>query len=111
MHLITAFPIFNNISKYQILEVLYPKNEPSNTVFWGFSVLFMILCLLIQLLNIPVGVVISFDGAVCGFLLVYIVPIWLHLKCYYSQNNVSLIGDEGDYDDSNHTCVAHKDRN
>lgn len=71
----------------------------------------MILCLLIQLLNIPVGLVIAFDGAVCGFLLVYIVPIWLHLKCYYSQNNVSLIGDEGDYDDSKHTCVAHKDRN
>jgi sodium-coupled neutral amino acid transporter 9 len=44
----------------------------------------MILCLAIQILNIPVGVVISFDGAVCGFLLIYIIPIWLHLKCYYN---------------------------
>ncbi|CAK62184.1 unnamed protein product (macronuclear) [Paramecium tetraurelia] len=111
VHLVTAFPIFNNISKYQILEVLYHKREPSKKVYWGFSVLFMILCLTTQILNIPVGLVISFDGAVCGFLLVYIVPISLHLKCYYTQNKVTLIGDDDDECNTHANCVNHKDKN
>lgn len=30
---------------------------------------------------------IAFDGAVCGFLLIYIIPIYLHFKCYYGKHN------------------------
>lgn len=78
IHLITAFPIFNFISKHQILEALYPKGDYPKLVYWGFSALLMIVALTVQLLNIPVGNVIGFDGAVCGFLLIYIIPIYIH---------------------------------
>lgn len=46
IHLVTAFPIFNFISKYQIFEVLFPK-EVHVVIYWGYSVLFMCSCLAI----------------------------------------------------------------
>lgn len=52
-------------------------------------------------MDINVGVIISFDGAVCGFLLVYIIPIYMHFKCYYWKTDVNdaLISEK--------TCVDH----
>ncbi|KAM3140772.1 hypothetical protein pb186bvf_007177 [Paramecium bursaria] len=85
IHLITAFPIFNFISKHQILEAIYPNGQYPPLIYWGFSAFLMIVALTVQLFNIPVGNVIGFDGAVCGFLLIYIIPIFIHYQCYYGK--------------------------
>lgn len=57
--------------------------------------------------NINVGIVISFDGAVCGFILVYIIPVYMHFKCYYG-NRIN-IGDA--LLDHDNNCVKHKNIN
>lgn len=70
------------------------------------KILFICSCLIVQLFNINVGIVISFDGAVCGFLLVYVIPIYMHFQCYYgNKKNVrdALLNHDN--------CVKHKNIN
>lgn len=31
------------------------------------------------------NIIIAFDGAVCGFFLIYVIPIMLHMTCYYKE--------------------------
>lgn len=53
--------------------------------------------MVIQIINVDPTLIISLNGAICGFLLVYIIPIKLHLKCLYSDPNEikkSLLHDE-----------------
>ncbi|CAK74835.1 unnamed protein product (macronuclear) [Paramecium tetraurelia] len=106
VHLVAAFPIFPYISIYQILETFYHKEYPQKFQ-WGLKGVFICSCLIVQLFNINVGIVISFDGAVCGFLLVYIIPVYMHFKCYYG--NRTNVGDALLDHDSN--CVKHKNIN
>eukprot|EP01017_Pseudomicrothorax_dubius_P048289 TRINITY_DN8764_c0_g1_i4.p1 TRINITY_DN8764_c0_g1~~TRINITY_DN8764_c0_g1_i4.p1 ORF type:complete len:146 (+),score=21.95 TRINITY_DN8764_c0_g1_i4:158-595(+) len=43
-------------------------------------------CLIPQLFNFKPEVLITFDGAVCGFILIYIIPISLHLQVLYGDD-------------------------
>lgn len=41
--------------------------------------------LVVQVFNIPVSAVVSFDGAVVGFVLAYLIPVYMHWKCMYHE--------------------------
>ena len=40
----------------------------------------------VQLLALDPSIVISLNGAVCGFFLIYVIPIGMHLKCIYQDS-------------------------
>lgn len=88
LQLLSVEPILWYVARSQFFNLIY-KNEPipekyfilSNVVFSGF-------CILIQILNVDPTLIISLNGAICGFLLVYIIPIKMHLTCLYSDPNV-----------------------
>lgn len=47
---------------------------------------FFIICLgLVAILAIDVSIILSFDGAIIGFFIIYGIPIYTHLKCYHHQ--------------------------
>lgn len=43
----------------------------------------IVISLVVQVFNIPVAAVVSFDGAIVGFVLVYLIPVYMHWKCLY----------------------------
>jgi sodium-coupled neutral amino acid transporter 9 len=48
-----------------------------------FTISLIIVSLLVQVLSLNVAAVVSFDGAVIGFVLAYLIPVYMHLKCLY----------------------------
>lgn len=101
LQLLSVEPILWYVARSQFFNLIY-KNEPipekyfilSNVVFSGF-------CILIQILNVDPTLIISLNGAICGFLLVYIIPIKMHLTCLYSDPSIikqSLLREDSDDD-------------
>jgi hypothetical protein len=45
----------------------------------------MIMAAMMSILPIDVSYVMSFDGAIVGFFMIYGIPIYMHLKCYYHK--------------------------
>ena len=80
-HLVTAFPLFCFVSKTQFLNLLYPTSVAPKLAYLGFNVVFAGSCSLINMLNLNPGVVIGITGAVVGFVIVYFLPILIHLTC------------------------------
>jgi sodium-coupled neutral amino acid transporter 9 len=79
---LSAFPIIWFMTRKQFLEVL-DKNHPSDRWHLASTVSIIVVSLAVQVFNIPVSAVVSFDGAVVGFVLVYLIPVYMHWKCMY----------------------------
>lgn len=123
-HLITAFPLFCFVSRTQFLNLIFRKNEPKKWAILLYNVVFILSCCLINTLNISIGSIIGFTGAVVGFVIVYLLPILIHLKCIYrtrhtgiaafsfkkaNNNDDSTVSD--DHESNNHksfSCDAHE---
>jgi len=53
------------------------------------NVVFMILCIIVKLApGLQPSDILDFDGAVSCFFTVYLIPIVLHLSCYYGDNKI-----------------------
>ena len=104
MQLLSVEPILWYVARSQFFNLIY-KNEPVPEKYFVLSnVVFSATCLIIQILNVDPTMIISLDGAICGFLLVYIIPIRMHLKCLYTDPNAikqSLLRDDSadDYEE------------
>jgi hypothetical protein len=76
------------------------KSNPTSLSL--FTLLHALLILCVQIFGIDVNLVISFDGAVIGFFVVYFFPISLHLRnVFRNSETVPLMvseemGEEGD---------------
>jgi len=62
----------------------------SNLQFHGFNFIYNGLCLGIELFSFNPNLVVSISGALGGFLLIYIIPILLHLTCLYSGQSIKI---------------------
>lgn len=80
----SVFPVLSFLTRKQFLEIV-DKNKPSPKVSLAFTISLIILSLVIHIFNINVTVVISFDGAIIGFVLAYLIPIYMHLYCVYHK--------------------------
>lgn len=56
-----------------------------------FTVIHALLILAIQMSGLNVNIVISFDGAIVGFFVVYFIPIALHFKLLFTKNDPLLL--------------------
>ena len=99
----STYPIFCFLSKSQLLSIFNQKEEEDeqNDKNWKFSMayntLYMGLGMICVLNNINLTFAIGFSAAVFGFLFVYLIPIYLHLKCYKDETDEL-------------KCNAHNDR-
>lgn len=85
LQLISVMPILYYIFRSQFFNLIY-KNEPAPAKYIMLvNVIFSIVCLIVQMLNVDPTLVISLNGSVIGYLLVYAVPIKIHLSCLYSS--------------------------
>jgi len=90
--LTTVIPILCFFTRRQFFELIYgPKKRVPNLQFHIFNVFFNISCLVVQLANLDISKIIGLTGALGGFLLIYIIPIYLHVKCLYWDNNVTAV--------------------
>ena len=80
----SVFPILSFLTRKQFLEIV-DKNNNSPKVSLGFTISLILAALTIHILNVNVTIAISFDGAIIGFVLVYLIPICMHLKCVYHK--------------------------
>jgi sodium-coupled neutral amino acid transporter 9 len=84
IQLSTVIPILCFFTRRQFFDLIFGQNTPvSSKWFHLFNFVFNLLCLIIQMVNFPIGQVIGLTGAVGGLMLIYFIPIYVHLKCLY----------------------------
>ncbi len=85
--LVTVFPCFMDVSRQRLFSTFSDKPIPNfrrNVFNFGFMLIsfgFEILAPFIKLSDIM-----NFNGAIFCFFFVYLIPIALHLKCYYGTD-------------------------
>eukprot|EP00331_Platyophrya_macrostoma_P021579 CAMPEP_0176452096 /NCGR_PEP_ID=MMETSP0127-20121128/28301_1 /TAXON_ID=938130 /ORGANISM="Platyophrya macrostoma, Strain WH" /LENGTH=483 /DNA_ID=CAMNT_0017840423 /DNA_START=20 /DNA_END=1471 /DNA_ORIENTATION=+ len=83
LHLATVIPIIIFVVRNQALELFFGTGRPPAWAFWGFNTLQTSFMLLAALLNVFPSTLLAIDGAVCGFGLLYVVPIFLHFRACF----------------------------
>jgi len=86
VQLTTVIPILCFFTRKQFFAFFY---ETSQTIpdrqFYAFNIFYDVSCLVVELLALDPSIVISLNGAVCGFFLIYVIPIYLHTECLYTK--------------------------
>ena len=85
--------LFQNFSVLPIIFFLTRKeaisllNKPhlNKGFFKFFTALFIVSATLVGVLAIDVSIILSLDGAIFGFFIVYGIPVYIHLKCYHHK--------------------------
>lgn len=85
LQLISVMPILWYVCRSQFFNLIYGNEMVPTTYFYLVNIIFAIVCLIVQMLNVDPTLIISLNGGVIGYLLVYVVPIKLHLTCLYSK--------------------------
>lgn len=84
IQLTTVLPILNFFCRRQFFSLFFGTGKKiTNKQFHLFNVAFNVICLLFEIFVFPPSKVIGFTGALGGFLLIYIIPVYAHLKCLY----------------------------
>ena len=85
LQLLSVEPILWYVCRSQFFNLVFKNEAVPNKYFFLSNAVFSASCLIIQMLNVDPTLIISLDGAICGFLLVYVIPIKMHLKCLYTD--------------------------
>lgn len=79
--LVTVLPVVNNIVRTQFFIMIYGENGvPPKWAFVLFNSVYIVSFLLVQIFNISPNTVMSYGGAFIGFVIMYLVPVGIHLK-------------------------------
>lgn len=91
LYLTSIIGIFTYVSKEQFLPILLPgpgmRNSP---LYRAMSVLLVFFAVLMQFLNVKIDLVIGFCGAVMAFLVCFLYPVLIHLKCMRGEHDYLL---------------------
>ena len=108
LQLLSVEPILWYVARSQFFNLIY-KNEPIPSKYFMLSnIIFSATCLVVQIVNVDPTLIISLDGAICGFLLVYIIPIKMHLTCLYTDPHAikqSLLKQDSEEDTDNRPSI------
>lgn len=84
--LTTVIPILCFFTRRQMFDLFYgPKKKIPAWQFHLFNIAYALSCLVVEIFVLDINKIVGFTGAVGGFLLIYIIPIYLHIKCVYYQ--------------------------
>ena len=90
VQLTTVLPILNFFTRRQFFGlILGSEKEESNLQTHIFNLVFNLICLGFEIPVFEPGVVVAWTGALGSLMLIYVIPIWCHLKCLYFNNNRS----------------------
>lgn len=86
IQLSTVIPIICFFTRRQFYDLIYgPRYTLSDLQIHIFNQCYNFICLIITISVLPISSVISFTGAIGGFLLVYVIPVYVHIKCLYAN--------------------------
>jgi sodium-coupled neutral amino acid transporter 9 len=94
VQLTTVLPILNFFTKRQFYGLILGTKVENISKFQMhlFNIVFNLICLAFEIPVFEPIIVISYTGAIGGFLLIYIIPIYCHLTClYFKKENVKQI--------------------
>ncbi len=84
MHLVSVLPVFFEISRARLVQLVYKNEKPPTWFFPTVNVLFMVFCTIIKNIpNLDPSDITNFNGSICCFFFVYLIPIALHFACYH----------------------------
>lgn len=128
IQLSTVIPILCFFTRRQFFDLIYgPKKRIPNAHFHLFNFFYNISCLVVEIFGWDINMIIGLSGAIGGFLLIYIIPIYLHMKCIYfakpddhnvteailpkqsGNNNKSVDIEENTTSEAKHMCRNHSD--
>jgi len=89
VQLTTVIPILCFFTRKQFFAFFYDTAETiPDRQFYAFNIFYDVSCLVVELLALDPSIVISLNGAVCGFFLIYVIPIYMHTECLYKKTPV-----------------------
>ena len=103
LQLITVLPILNFFTRRQFYGLILGSDieHLSNKKIHLFNLAFNIICLVFEIAVFEPVIVIAYTGAFGGFLLIYLIPIYCHLKCmYFKKPKVCDLNNKLDYDNN-----------
>ncbi|KAL4486141.1 hypothetical protein ABPG72_012194 [Tetrahymena utriculariae] len=90
IQLSTAIPVINFIARTQFYNLIQgDQEEITGKQFFCYNLVFSICCLTFQILCISPSIVIGLDGALCGFIIIYLIPFALRIKSQGGVNNTT----------------------
>mmetsp|Transcript_35999 Transcript_35999/g.42066 ORF Transcript_35999/g.42066 Transcript_35999/m.42066 type:complete len:498 (-) Transcript_35999:129-1622(-) len=103
LHLSTVIPMIVFIVRNQVLELAFgPGNKTPAWAFWLYNIVQTLCMLLAGVLDLFPSTILAIDGAVCGFGLLYVIPICLHWKaCSKPEQGAERLTDSEDIVTSN----------
>lgn len=110
-----VLPVLNFITRSQLFGIFY--SELDEIPQWKsrvWNTIIILLCVLFEVFNVKPGLLISLCGAVCGFLLVYVIPIAMHFKAVgqpRSNSQQNLLIEEVEENSESATSVVNKGLN
>ena len=90
LQLISVMPILWYVCRSQFFSLIYENNIVPTKSFFLMNTIFAIACLVVQMLNLDPTLIISLNGGVIGYLLVYAIPIKMHLTCLYDKEEAKI---------------------
>ncbi len=87
LQLMSVLPVLWYVARSQFFNLLLKTEKVPNKYFFLCNFFFSLVCLGIQMVNVDPTLVISLNGAICCYFLLYMIPIALHLKCLYGEKN------------------------
>ncbi|EAR97831.1 transmembrane amino acid transporter protein (macronuclear) [Tetrahymena thermophila SB210] len=95
IQLSTAIPVLNFIARTQFYNLIQgDEEEISGKQFFYYNLVFSICCLTFQILCVSPSIVIGLDGALCGFIIIYMIPFALRIKSQDAANNSTVEEEE-----------------
>lgn len=87
IQLFSVLPFLWYVGRSQFLEVFYEDVPFPSLIFYLSNFLFCVFCIGIYLTQIKLTTLISLNGAITGYFMIYIIPINLHLTCLYHKTS------------------------
>ncbi len=83
----SVFPIFYKITLSRIFELTNKGSDINNCLNLSINLFFMTTCvIIIYIPNLALDDITGFNGSVCCFIIVYLIPCLMHIVCYHGKN-------------------------
>ena len=83
--LFSTYPMLNLFLRTHILNLFFRKREVTQTTLVILNLIVTTIPLCLALLYPYIGTILAFTGAFAGFLIIYCLPVMVHLKRRYTQ--------------------------
>ena len=87
LQLSSVLPVLWYVCRSQFFNLVFKTEKVPKKWYFLTNAFFSAVCLGIQIKNVDPSLVISLNGAICCYFMIYTIPIALHLKCLYGKDH------------------------